>query len=78
MSTGTPPDLVAEAQALSAEIVGKVAQISEDASATNLSLDELCPACHAPISLADIASAVCPNGHHWRKCLRQVPRLVGC
>ena len=65
MLPGTPPDVQAEAEALSAEI-SKLVPISEDTS--NLDPDEPCPACQARVSLADINTAICPNGHRWRKC----------
>jgi len=34
----------------------------------SLGITELCPACHAQISLEDIYRAVCPNGHVWVRC----------
>lgn len=61
----TPPDVKAEAEALSAEVT-KLVPTSGVTVTANLDLDELCPACHARVPLADLGSAVCPNGHRWR------------
>ncbi|CAK5274150.1 unnamed protein product [Mycena citricolor] len=60
---GSPPDLVAEGEQLSAAI--KTASSDLDVLT---GLNERCPACKADIPLQDITSAQCPNGHSWLRC----------
>lgn len=65
---GTPADLQAEAQSLSTKIQETMSS-SSDISMSSLGLDEQCPACSAHVSLQDISTATCPNGHIWRESL---------
>ncbi|KAI0630592.1 putative zinc-finger of transcription factor IIIC complex-domain-containing protein [Trametes polyzona] len=62
-----PPALSKEAEELLSQL--PVPTDTDHANATVPdSLDELCPACHAPIPLQDPENAVCPNGHVWARC----------
>ncbi|KAH9943814.1 transcription factor IIIC subunit delta N-term-domain-containing protein [Amylocystis lapponica] len=56
---GIPADLMREAEYLA------VLMDSVDGTSGIGGIDELCPACHAPVPLEDIATAECPNGHVW-------------
>ncbi|EGN93775.1 hypothetical protein SERLA73DRAFT_172058 [Serpula lacrymans var. lacrymans S7.3] len=60
---GSPLDLSAEAQRLSASVSANVA-----VDPTTAGLHELCPACHVEVPLQDITAAICPNGHTWARC----------
>ena len=61
---GTPEDVAAEAQNLSRQV--QVAVPADfDVTSSTFGLEELCPACRAPVPLADITTAACPNGHVW-------------
>lgn len=66
MLPGTPPDLEAEAESLAEKVQAGTSSGSQ-ASVASLGLAESCPACHTQISLTDIATATCPNGHIWRE-----------
>ena len=58
---GSPPDLAAQAHALSEVAKAKFVDVSPDA----FGLTEFCPACRAPIPLENLLTAVCPGGHAW-------------
>ncbi|KAH7920247.1 hypothetical protein BV22DRAFT_1021558 [Leucogyrophana mollusca] len=60
---GSPPDLSAEAQALSDAVNARVA-----VGPSMAGLHEVCPACHVEVPLQDITRAICPNGHTWGRC----------
>ena len=70
---GSPEDLQAEARALSTKIQESIPSPS-DVNMMSLGLDEQCPACHAHVSLQDITTATCPNGHTWGESLSFPPR----
>ncbi|KAJ7770286.1 putative zinc-finger of transcription factor IIIC complex-domain-containing protein [Mycena maculata] len=61
---GSPPDLTAEGDQLSTELHAAVPANSD----VFLGIYEACPACQGEVPLQDITSAVCPNGHTWRRC----------
>ncbi|EKM55654.1 uncharacterized protein PHACADRAFT_209176 [Phanerochaete carnosa HHB-10118-sp] len=61
-----PNDLQQEAHELSTQIQATVPSTITDA--TSLGLDEQCPACRGKVSLQDINTATCPNGHIWPRC----------
>ncbi|KAH6909807.1 transcription factor IIIC subunit delta N-term-domain-containing protein [Coprinopsis sp. MPI-PUGE-AT-0042] len=60
---GSPQGLIDEGQALTS-----LTQTLVSPQSITQELNELCPACKAPVPLHDITNAVCPNGHQWRRC----------
>ncbi|KAH9857250.1 putative zinc-finger of transcription factor IIIC complex-domain-containing protein [Lenzites betulinus] len=80
-----PPALQQEAEELSTQLLRLTHTESADADVQD-NLEELCPACHAPIPLQDADRAICSNGHVWARCcitslLLATPRArtcVGC
>lgn len=63
--SGTPASLSTMAQELSGLVSSSVPELAAETHDFNLGLQEHCPACGAAVSLEDITSAVCPNGHTW-------------
>lgn len=60
---GSPPDLSAEAGALSQQVHARLFTQGSGPEEAN----EHCPACNVIVPLLDITKAVCANGHHWSK-----------
>lgn len=66
---GCPADLAAEGSQLSACIQPLINVSAQTLGLNDMlgKLDELCPACGIAVPLQDITTAVCANGHTWRK-----------
>jgi general transcription factor 3C protein 4 len=58
---GSPPDLSQEGRDLAALVQG----LTSNPSLVSNELNEVCPACKVEVSLQDITTATCPNGHTW-------------
>ncbi|KIJ96924.1 hypothetical protein K443DRAFT_133983 [Laccaria amethystina LaAM-08-1] len=79
---GSPPDLSQEGRDLAALVQG----LTSNPSLVSNELNEVCPACKVEVSLQDITTATCPNGHTWARCsittfILSTPRVrtcVGC
>ncbi|PCH44432.1 hypothetical protein WOLCODRAFT_105111 [Wolfiporia cocos MD-104 SS10] len=63
------PDLAQESTELAHSLRSRFPE-NNALSDQNLSMNELCPACHAsiPLPLQKLGAAVCPNGHVWAQC----------
>lgn len=77
---GCPADLTAEGSQLSARIQPLINTNAQTLGSDGMlgKLDELCPACGIAVPLQDITTAVCANGHTWRKTLSNVVRGANC
>jgi len=64
---GSPSELSAEGQTLSA-IVHSIVPMGPHSASMSNGLMELCPACQVEVPLRDITNAVCSNGHTWARC----------
>lgn len=42
--------------------------VPHEACSDQQGLSDLCPACHTRITIEDISTAACPNGHVWSRC----------
>lgn len=62
---GTPASLATMTQELSALVSTSVPELAAETQDPTMGLQEHCPACGAGVSLEDMTSAVCPNGHTW-------------
>ncbi|KAA1468914.1 hypothetical protein DENSPDRAFT_834407 [Dentipellis sp. KUC8613] len=65
---GSPPELQAEAQALSSAVAAVATGQNPEVSEATMGLEEKCPACGVSVPLHDMYNAVCSNGHVWSRC----------